>query len=36
LWDTINEYSISKFGARKLCHPNSKGRSKLPKKGMRP
>ena len=25
----INEFSVSKFGARLLCHPDSKNRSKL-------
>lgn len=29
---TINEFSVSKFGARLLTHPGSKRRSKLPKK----
>jgi hypothetical protein len=29
---TINNVSVSKFGARQLAHPNSKKRSKLPKK----
>jgi hypothetical protein len=29
---TINEFSVSKFGARLLCHPNSNRRSKLPKR----
>ncbi len=27
----VNEFSVSKFGARLLCHPNSNRRSKLPK-----
>jgi len=28
---TINRFSVSKFGARKVVHPDSKRRSKLPK-----
>ena len=35
-FEIINDYSVSKFGARKLCHPNSKSRSKLPKRIARP
>lgn len=33
LFSSLNEYSVSKFGARLLSHPGSKRRSKLPKKG---
>ena len=31
-FDAINDFSVSKYGARLLCHPDSKKRSKLPKK----
>lgn len=31
-FDAINDFSVSKYGARLLCHPDSKQRSKLPKK----
>jgi hypothetical protein len=27
----LNDYSVSKFGARKICHPKSNLKSKLPK-----
>lgn len=35
-FEVVNNLSVSKFGARKLCHPNSKARSKLPKRPSAP
>jgi hypothetical protein len=31
-FEAINDFSVSKFGARLLCHPNSKQKSQLPKR----
>jgi hypothetical protein len=32
IFATVNEFSVSKYGARLLCHPKSVSKSKLPKR----